>query len=228
MCKCYVVTISSRELEKALKEKSSVQLHIIRGTLSHVSHWELHPWIQQRPQSRPTAREGKVNHRLTKAVGEFFHIPHLQYPSEPYSMGQSQGLLKWRKQSPWAWDVPKSCGSHLLFLNERFFLRKVYDLISQCDAKMDKLLRVCKALLQTWGSVQKRQKILSQKPQNKPVTKPLSGFSRTCSLKIWVSEPMVLLQRGNVVFRIQDICPSHCCQDQLFWAGERMNKVFRA
>lgn len=55
----------------------------------------------------------------------------------------------------------KSYGSYLHFQNESFFLEKVYYLVSQCEAKMDKLLHVCKSLLQTQGSVQKSHNTLS-------------------------------------------------------------------
>lgn len=44
MSKCYLVTISSRELKEALVEKSGVKLHFICGILSYVKSILFFPW----------------------------------------------------------------------------------------------------------------------------------------------------------------------------------------
>lgn len=44
MSKCYLVTISSRELKEAPGEKSGVKLCFICGILSHVKSILLFPW----------------------------------------------------------------------------------------------------------------------------------------------------------------------------------------
>lgn len=164
------------------------------SSCSNGSHWELHPWFQQQLQSRPKARQMKVNPRLAKAVEEFFHMQHLWCPSGPHSMVQSQSLLKWRKWSPWAWDVPQvmwflfALSRWEIFLGEDLWL----DLTVWCK---DGQAAACLQRPYTDMGIctEEPQHIISvsQKPQNKPVTKPLSGFSRTWGLKIGVSEPMV-------------------------------------
>lgn len=60
----------------------------------------------------------------------------------------------------------KSCGSYSLFLNERFFLGKIHDSILRGDANKDKLPHACKALLLTWGSLQRNHHVLSQSAKN--------------------------------------------------------------
>lgn len=73
----------------------------------------------------------------------------------------------------------KSCGSYLHFLNESFFLGKIYDSIWQCDAKMDKLLHVCKSLLQTGFCIIS----VSKKPQKQASDQASEGVVQDLQLK---------------------------------------------
>lgn len=144
------------------------------SSCSHGSDWESHPWFQQQLQMRPKAREGKVNPRLARVIGDFF--------SHATPLMSSSHLSLWARAKVY-WNQGnylhglkmycKSCGSYSLFLNGRFFLEKIYDSILQCYAKMDKLPHVCKALFLTWKSIQKSHNILSQ-----PKTSEQSEFSR--------------------------------------------------
>lgn len=159
-------------MEKVLGEKSSVKLHIISRIIflceiPPPAPMELNPWFQKQLEIRPKAKEGKVYPRLVKATGDFFFTCNtFDVPLDPTLWARSKVYWNQGNYFHGLEIYRKLCGSYSLFLNMSFFLEKIYDLVLQCDANVDELLHVCKALLLTWGSLQKSHNALSQLAKN--------------------------------------------------------------